>query len=180
MTTFRQIIEDKNFMIKIELQMTFHHIPVDPAFRPFLGFYHNNRFLRYKVMCFGVKHAPLVFNKTLKPIMKVIREKLQIRCIANCDDFLFLSQSKEELEVKRVQIISILEQFDWKLSKKKSILELQQITEFLGWEQCTQIDQIRMREDRRWKIEDVVIDKQMDNDHLEVNSGESKCTCQLH
>ncbi|KAA6393697.1 MAG: hypothetical protein EZS28_010771 [Streblomastix strix] len=30
-------------------------------------------------MCFGEKHAPLMFNMTLKPIMKLIRERLQIR-----------------------------------------------------------------------------------------------------
>ncbi|KAA6366112.1 MAG: putative reverse transcriptase, partial [Streblomastix strix] len=152
MMTLRQIIQNTDFMIKIDLEMAFHHIPVDPAFRPFLGFHHNNRFFRYKAMCFGVKHAPLVFNKTLKPELKVIREKLQIRCIAYCDDLLFLSQSKEELEEKKVQIINILEQFGRKLSEKKSVLEPQQTTEFLGWEICTQTDQIRMREDRRQKM----------------------------
>ncbi|KAA6367189.1 MAG: putative reverse transcriptase, partial [Streblomastix strix] len=152
MMTLRQIIQSKDFMIKIDLEMAFHHIPVDPAFRPFLGFHHNNRFFRYKAMCFGVKHAPLVFNKTLKLIMKVIREQLQIRCIAYCDDLLFLSQSKEELEEKKTQIIIILEQFGWKFSEKKSVLEPQQTTEFLGWEICTQTDQIRMGEDRRQKM----------------------------
>ncbi|KAA6369186.1 MAG: hypothetical protein EZS28_035287 [Streblomastix strix] len=32
MTTVRQIIQDKDFMIKIDLEIEFHHIPVDPAF----------------------------------------------------------------------------------------------------------------------------------------------------
>ncbi|KAA6312659.1 MAG: hypothetical protein EZS28_055888, partial [Streblomastix strix] len=36
MTTLRQIIQSKDFMIKIDLEMAFHLIPVDPAFPPFL------------------------------------------------------------------------------------------------------------------------------------------------
>ncbi|KAA6375152.1 MAG: putative reverse transcriptase, partial [Streblomastix strix] len=101
MTTLRQIIQDKDFMIKIDLLVTFYIIQIDPIFRPFLRFHHNNHFVRHKAICFGVKHVPV---------------------------------------------------FGWKLSEKKSILEPQQTTEFLGWEICTQTDEIRMREDRRQKI----------------------------
>ncbi|KAA6370578.1 MAG: hypothetical protein EZS28_033898 [Streblomastix strix] len=160
--------------------MSFHHIPIDPAFRPFQGFHHNNHFFRYKAMSFSVKFAPLIFNQTLKHLMKLIKERPQIHCIAYCDDLLFLSQSSQEQEVNKALIISVLEQFGWKLSEKKAILEPQLPTKFLSWKKHTHTDQIRLRENKRWKIEDVVIDKQTDKYRIEVNAGEKRNICYLH
>ncbi|KAA6397561.1 MAG: hypothetical protein EZS28_006916 [Streblomastix strix] len=61
------------------------------------------------------------------------REQLQIRCISFCDDLLFLSQSNDELEVKKAQIFGMQEQQSSKLLEKKSMLEPWQTMKFLGW-----------------------------------------------
>ncbi|KAA6372855.1 MAG: hypothetical protein EZS28_031619, partial [Streblomastix strix] len=66
-TTLRQTLQPNDWMIKVDLESAFHHIQVDKEFRPFLGFHLNGHFYQYKAMCFGVKHAPLVFYKTLRP-----------------------------------------------------------------------------------------------------------------
>jgi hypothetical protein len=95
-------------MIKIDLESAFHHIKVDPEFQSFLGFTHNNKFYKYIAMCFGVKHAPVTFHKTLRPVIKLIRELLQIRGIVYCDDLIFFSQNKQELENKKESILRII------------------------------------------------------------------------
>jgi hypothetical protein len=59
-------------------------------------------------MCFGLKHAPITFHKTLRPIIKLIREHLLIRGIVYCDDLIFFSQNKEEMENKKKDILRII------------------------------------------------------------------------
>jgi hypothetical protein len=73
-------------------------------------------------MCFGIKHAPLIFHKIMRATIEFIRSSLHIRSIAYCDDLVFLCESKEELEEMTPKIISILQRFGWKISQEKSIL----------------------------------------------------------
>ncbi|KAA6357973.1 MAG: hypothetical protein EZS28_046500 [Streblomastix strix] len=75
--SLRLLLQPKDWMIKIDLESAFHHIQVDTEFRPFLGFTFNYKFYQSQAMCFGVKHAPLIFHKTLRPVIKFIREVLQ-------------------------------------------------------------------------------------------------------
>ncbi|KAA6367299.1 MAG: hypothetical protein EZS28_037173 [Streblomastix strix] len=43
------------------------------------------------------RHAPWVFHKTMRPVMKLIRDQLQIRSVAYCYDLIFICQSQQEL-----------------------------------------------------------------------------------
>jgi hypothetical protein len=74
---------------------------VDRELRPFLGFSFNQKYFLYKAMCFGIMHAPLVFHKTLRPVIKFIREVVKVRIISYCDDIIFLHQDLEELKEKK-------------------------------------------------------------------------------
>ncbi|KAA6368819.1 MAG: putative reverse transcriptase, partial [Streblomastix strix] len=111
-TTLRQTLQPNDWMIKVDLESAFHHIKVDKEFRPFLGFHFNGHFYQYKAMCFGVKHAPLVFYKTLHLAIQLIREQIRIRRISYFDDLIFLLQSSEDLECKKIEILQILKQFE--------------------------------------------------------------------
>ncbi|KAA6380866.1 MAG: hypothetical protein EZS28_023605, partial [Streblomastix strix] len=110
-------------MVKIDLESAFHHIQVDQDFRPFLGFTFNHKYYQYKAMCFGVKHAPIIFLKTLRPVIKFIREVLHVRITAYCDDIIILHQNQEELIYKIQLIINILTNFGFKISMNKSTKE---------------------------------------------------------
>ncbi|KAA6402347.1 MAG: hypothetical protein EZS28_002128 [Streblomastix strix] len=105
---------------KIDLESAFHHIQVDQDFRPFLGFTFNHKYYQNKAMCFGVKHAPLIFHKTLLPVIKFIREVIHVRIIAYCDDIIISHQNQEELICKKQLIIIILTNFGFKISMNKS------------------------------------------------------------
>ncbi|KAA6367278.1 MAG: hypothetical protein EZS28_037196, partial [Streblomastix strix] len=45
-------------------------------------------------MCFGVKHAPLTFHKTLRPVIKLIIEVLRVRIVAYCDDIIIIYEER--------------------------------------------------------------------------------------
>ncbi|KAA6359387.1 MAG: putative reverse transcriptase, partial [Streblomastix strix] len=150
--SLRLLLQPKDFMIRIDLESAFHHIQVDTEFRPFLGFTFNNKFYQYRAMCFGVKHAPLIFHKTLRPVIKFIREVLQVRIIAYCDDIIILHQNLEELNQIKHKIINILSNFGFKISMDKSVLIPQMRIEFLGWSIDSNLDQLSMTITRQMKM----------------------------
>ncbi|KAA6322723.1 MAG: putative reverse transcriptase, partial [Streblomastix strix] len=151
-SNLRLILQPKDWMIKIDLESAFHHIQVDKELRPFLGFSFNQKYFLYKAMCFGIKHAPLVFHKTLRPVIRFIREVVKVRIISYCDDIIFLHQDLEELKEKKQQIINILANFGWKISVKKSVLEPARVVEFLGWKIDSELDQLQMTDHRQKKM----------------------------
>ncbi|KAA6395780.1 MAG: hypothetical protein EZS28_008689 [Streblomastix strix] len=129
----RELIRPADQKINLDLESTFNHITVEPNFRPFLGFEFKRRFYMYTAMCFGVLHAPLIFHKTMKPLMKYVREKMSIRSKSYCDDLIFMNENKEVLAHQVLQIVQIIQEFGWQISQKKSSLILIQSSEFLGW-----------------------------------------------
>jgi hypothetical protein len=54
--------------------------------------------------------------------MEFIRKTLQVRGVSYCDDLVFLGESKEDIQLKAVEIVAILERFGWKISMEKSVL----------------------------------------------------------
>ncbi|KAA6361671.1 MAG: putative reverse transcriptase [Streblomastix strix] len=151
-SNLRSILQPKDQMIKIDLESAFHHIQVVKELRPFLGFSFNQKYFLYKAMCFGVKHAPLVFHKTLCSLIKFIREVIKVRIISQCDDIIFLHQYLEKLKKKKQQVINILTIFGWKISVNKSVLEPARVAEFLGWKIDSELDQISMTDHRQKKM----------------------------
>ncbi|KAA6315866.1 MAG: hypothetical protein EZS28_055348, partial [Streblomastix strix] len=100
-------------------------------------------------MCFGIKNAPLVFHKLMKPVMQYIRTSLQIRCLSYSDDLVFINNSKEDLQQQIPKILEILTDLRWKISREKSILTPQQEIEFLGWKVDLKNNQLSMTRERR-------------------------------
>ncbi|KAA6373488.1 MAG: hypothetical protein EZS28_030985 [Streblomastix strix] len=103
-------------------------------------------------MCFGVKHAPLIFHKTLRPVIKFIRDVLKVRVISYCDDIIFLHKDLKELKKKKQQIINTFTNFGWKISVKKSVLEPARVVEFLRWKIDSELDQLSTTDHRQKKM----------------------------
>ena len=76
----------------------------------------------YEFNClpFGLLSAPWVFNKTLKPVIILLRE-LRVWLIAYIDDIHILAEFREELESHIVALIYLLECMGYIINWKKSI-----------------------------------------------------------
>ncbi|KAA6401217.1 MAG: hypothetical protein EZS28_003261 [Streblomastix strix] len=59
----RELMKQKDWLIKIDIESAYHHVPVNPNLRDFLGFKFKERSFRYVAMPFGIKHAPLIFKR---------------------------------------------------------------------------------------------------------------------
>ena len=76
MTTIAQIrssLPKGGVTCSLDLRDAYWHVPINPRFRPYLGFRLGRKSYRFKVMPFGLNIAPRVFTKLTKVIIKELR-----------------------------------------------------------------------------------------------------------
>ncbi|KAA6385439.1 MAG: hypothetical protein EZS28_019035 [Streblomastix strix] len=140
--TLLELLRPGDWIIMMDLENVFNHITVEPNFRLFFGFEFKRRFYIYTAMCFGVRHVPLICHKNMRPLMKYLREKMNIRSISYCDDLIFMNENKEVLAHEALQIVQIIQEFGKKISQEKQSLIPTQSCEFLGWSVNSLVDQL--------------------------------------
>ncbi|KAA6385362.1 MAG: hypothetical protein EZS28_019110 [Streblomastix strix] len=130
--TLREMIRPGDRTIQIDLESAFHHMLVNENLKSFLGFTIHGRFYRYRAMCFGIRHAPLTFHKTLRPIVHQKRIYLRFKCVTYCDDYIFINNNQTKLKIQVPLIIQTLNNYGFKISVSKLTLIPTQSVEFLG------------------------------------------------
>ncbi|KAA6321879.1 MAG: putative reverse transcriptase, partial [Streblomastix strix] len=148
----RELMKQNDWMIKIDIESAYHHDPVNSNLRDFLGFKFKERLFRYVAMPFGIKHAPLVFQKIMMKVMQFFRETMQLRCIAYSDDLIFFNQDMELFNRQIPAIREKLNSLGWIVAEEKSCLIPNQQVEFLGWRINSLEDRIQMTTERRQEM----------------------------
>ncbi|KAL4319493.1 hypothetical protein GQ457_18G015440 [Hibiscus cannabinus] len=112
---------------KFDLKAGFWQLGIDPTDRPKTGFCIPNQHYQWKVMPFGLKTAPSLFQKAMIRIFQPIMDQALIYI----DDILLFSQD-EEAHLKLLQRFSqLLVQYGIMLSERKMKINQKEI-EFLG------------------------------------------------
>ncbi|KAL4303399.1 hypothetical protein GQ457_10G020850 [Hibiscus cannabinus] len=112
---------------KFDLKAGFWQLGIDPTDRPKTGFCIPNQHYQWKVMPFGLKTAPSLFQKAMIRIFQPIMDQTLIYI----DDILLFSQD-EEAHLKLLQRFSqLLVQYGIMLSERKMKINQKEI-EFLG------------------------------------------------
>ncbi|KAA6372353.1 MAG: putative reverse transcriptase [Streblomastix strix] len=147
--TLRQLARNQDWAIKLDLESAYNHVPVSRNLCRYLGFQFKDKFCMYHAMCFGIKNAPLVFHKLMKPVMQYTSTSLHIRCLSYSDDLVFLNNSIEDLQQQIPKILEIFADLCRKISREKSILTPYQQIEFLGWKVDLKNSQLLMTRKRK-------------------------------
>ncbi|KAA6361903.1 MAG: putative reverse transcriptase [Streblomastix strix] len=140
----RELMKQNDWMIKIDIESTYHHFPVNSNFRDFLEFKFKERSFIIVAMHFGIKHAPLVFQKIMMKVMQFFRETMQLRCIDYSDDLIFFNQDKELFNQQIPAIRRKLNSLGWIIAEEQSCLIPNQQVEFLRWGINSLEDRIQM------------------------------------
>ncbi|KAA6395825.1 MAG: putative Transposon Ty3-I Gag-Pol polyprotein [Streblomastix strix] len=147
--TLREVAQQQNWAIKIDLTSAFNHIPDSRNLSQYLGFKFQDKCYEHTAMYYGIRHATLTFHSIIRYTLEYIRRTLQIRCLSYCDDLLFLHQAKNTLQQQTNQILRILSEFGWKVSIKKSNIMSTQQFEYLQCFLDTSKNQMSMTKQRR-------------------------------
>lgn len=129
--TVRNLLQPGDYMVKIDLEDAFHHVPIHPTSQKYFRFQWGETVLQWQCMPFGYRDAPRIFTKLLKVIAKEARNQ-GIRMVVYMDDILVMSQTEAQCRQDRDRLLKILTDFGFTISTKKCILTPSQRMEFLG------------------------------------------------
>ena len=135
----RNLIQEGDWLCKVDLKDAYFCIPIHPDHRKFLRFIHEDQMLQYRSLPFGLASGPQLFTKIMKPIIALLR-RIGVRLVIYLDDILLLNQSQDGLQKDRDTLLWLLHNLDWLINWKKSVLDPSQHLEFLG----LTIDSIKM------------------------------------
>ena len=135
----RNLIQEGDWLCKVDLKDAYFCIPIHPDHRKFLRFIHEDQMLQYRSLPFGLASGPRLFTKIMKPVIALLR-RIGVRLVIYLDDILLLNQSQDGLQKDRDTLLWLLHNLGWLINWKKSVLDPSQHLEFLG----LTIDSIKM------------------------------------
>ena len=71
----RAVLPQGVFTCSVDLSDAYWHIPIHPAFQPFLGFRLGKQKYRFVAMPFGLNIAPRIFTKMTESILEELRTR---------------------------------------------------------------------------------------------------------
>ena len=124
-----------DFMFTFDLKDGYHHISIAERHRRYLGFawqFHGEtKFFHFAALPFGLKTAPFVFTKVLRPLVAHWRSE-GIRMFMFLDDGTCAAHSEAEARRVAAQIRKDLVMAGWTINIEKSCFTPRQCIEALG------------------------------------------------
>lgn len=124
-------IEPNDFMITTDISHGFHHIGVNPHDQTYLGFQFEKQYYVWCVLPFGASFSPYFFSKTLRPVVKYLRQK-DLKTVCYVDDFL-VADTEQNIEARRDLLLQTLTKLGYTINTKKSNLVPSQNQTFIGY-----------------------------------------------
>ena len=119
--TVLDLIQQYDFLTKIDMSDAYFAIPIHPSNWKYLKFSWNSTLYSFVSMCFGLKIAPYLFTKVLRPIFAWFRQQ-GMRCSYYIDDSINLNQLRLGCHNNTVLVKETLESLGFTINQKKSVL----------------------------------------------------------
>jgi ribonuclease HI len=155
--TALQLAKTGDWATKLDIKAAYNHIPVQKSFRAFLGFSFGGRWYQYTTMPFGLKSAPRIFTKVMRPVIQQIRVRWDARVVCYMDDLLLLFDSEEEALTTTREVVLWLQALGWKMSTEKCVMEPRQQITFVGWALDLENGQFMMPKARRRQLMEALV-----------------------
>ena len=114
----KSLIQQGDFMMKLDLKDAYYAIPIHHSHRKYLRFIYQDRTYEFQCLPFGLSSAPRAFTKTLKPVLAVLRS-MGIRVVIYIDDMLLLHQQSKVLQKIFAQVVDLLEKLGFLVKREK-------------------------------------------------------------
>jgi hypothetical protein len=129
----KSLVRRNDYMVSIDLNQAFYHVPLAPSQKPFFAFDFLGKRYCFRCLPFGLTSSPRIFTKVLKPLIKLIRAK-GIRIVAYLDDILIMARTKEEALQHTAYLIQCLHNHGFTVNEKKSCLIPTHVIDYLGFQ----------------------------------------------
>ena len=128
----RDLLQEGDWMSRIDLKDVYFAIPIHKEYRQYLRFLWQDQAYKFTCLPFGLSTALRVFTKLLRPIVGFLRSH-GIRCVIYLDDILIMHQDKATAVEHTATAVSLLKALGFLINYPKSQLEPSQIIDFLGF-----------------------------------------------
>ena len=143
------------FFCKLDLRHAYLHILIDPRHRKYLSFVLDGQVYQWVSLPFGLAASPYVFTKVVAEVSKFVHTRgLNLLCYL--DDWIMMCLLFKLGCKQRDYLLQILWYLGWLVNWKKSILDLLQITEYLGAQYNSLLMKVFPTQDRWLKIQSVL------------------------
>jgi ribonuclease HI len=129
--TVRSLLQQNDFMVKIDLEEAFHHVSIHPNAQRYFRFRWAGVVYQWLAMPFGYRDAPRTFTRLMRVIAKEARAR-GLRVVVYMDDILLMASSAEQAVQHREILLQLLREFGMSISLKKCVLTPTQLMPFLG------------------------------------------------
>lgn len=133
------VVEQGDWMIKVDLQDYYLHFRLEKEEREWWGVRWGRKYFRFRAAIFGFRRSAEVASRVSKELMRILNRRGH-RGLVWVDDFLFCYRTKEQAEAGAEEVVRFLEGLGFVVGQK-SVLEPVQRIGFLGLE----IDSVSMR-----------------------------------
>lgn len=134
--TVTNMIQSDDQLITLDISNGFHHIPIAEQDRDKLGIFFRGRYYRWKVAPFGLSISPLLFCKTVRPVVQYLRAQ-GLRIVAYVDDFILMS-TPALMNEQKMLLLQTLENLGWIINLEKSSLNPETSKEYIGYKITTE------------------------------------------
>ena len=114
----KSLIQQGDFMMKLDLKDAYYTLPIHPSHRKYLRFFYEDRTYEFQCLPFGLSSAPRAFTKTLKPVLALL-QSMGIRVVIYIDDMLLLHQQHKVLQKIFAQVVDLLEKLGFLVKREK-------------------------------------------------------------
>ena len=130
--TLRDLSLPGDWMVKLDLRHAYLVVGIHPNARPAFRFRTAHGDYQFRTICFGLRSAPRVFTRLLKPVFALLR-KQGIRLVGFIDDVAILGRTPLEAVQNGMKVVALLTALGFIVHAIKSDLTPKQADgEFLG------------------------------------------------
>ena len=102
------LLQEHNFLIKIDPKDTYFGIPLGKSSRKYIGFQWEGNLYKFLWLCFGLGPGPLIFKKLLKIPIALLR-RINAKIIIFLDGMLVMAQTLKEISQEKETLIFLLQ-----------------------------------------------------------------------
>lgn len=153
----KDLMEEGDWLVKLDLKDAYLTINVAEEFRKYLKFFWRNKIMEFTSLPFGIAIAPRVFTKIMKIPIAILR-CLGIRLVIYLDNILIMNQSLTGIQSDLSTAVYLLENLGFLINQEKSVLVPSHVTEFLGFTVNSQTMTLSLPKEKVIKIKQNCLD----------------------
>ena len=127
----QRIVQPGDFMISLDLQDAYLHVPIHPDSQHLLRFVFEGCHYQWRVLPFGLSWGPWLFTRITQPVRKFLQAHA-ISCHMFIDDLLQHSPRRQLTAVNLQYSVNLLRRLGWIINLAKSDLTPTQTLQYIG------------------------------------------------